>query len=103
MIISAPMQRRSKGFTLMEIMIVIAILGILLMVVLPSYSDSMRKSRRADGIRDLVEIGSRQERFYAQNSRYTTTTISRNNTIYFNFLSCKAYNIAYFITICSQN
>jgi len=62
----------ADGFTLMEILIVIAILGILLMLVLPTYFDSMRKSRRADGIGDLLELVGRQERFYAQNSTYTT-------------------------------
>jgi type IV pilus assembly protein PilE len=61
----------SKGFSLIEVMIVLVIIGVLLLVAVPGYQDSMRKSRRADGMRDLMELVSRQERFYAQNSVYT--------------------------------
>jgi type IV pilus assembly protein PilE len=59
------------GFSLIEVMIVLVIIGILLLVAVPGYQESMRKSHRADGMRDLMELVSRQERFYAQNSRYT--------------------------------
>jgi type IV pilus assembly protein PilE len=62
---------RQSGFTLIEVMIVIVILGILVTVGLPSYQDSLRKSRRADGMSALMELSARQERFYAQNSIYT--------------------------------
>ncbi len=68
-------ERRSMagnaGFSLIEVMIVLVIIGVLLLVAVPGYQDGMRKSRRADGMRDLMELVSRQERFYAQNSRYT--------------------------------
>ena len=60
-----------RGFTLIEVMIVIVILGILVTVGLPSYQDSIRKSRRADGMAALMELSARQERFYAQNSVYS--------------------------------
>ena len=59
------------GFSLIEVMIVLVIIGALLLVALPGYQESMKKSRRADGMRDLMELASREERFYAQNSRYT--------------------------------
>ncbi|CAA0121572.1 Fimbrial protein [Halioglobus japonicus] len=61
----------ASGFSLIEVMIVLVIIGVLLLVALPGYQDSMKKTRRADGMRDLMELVSRQERFYAQNSRYT--------------------------------
>ncbi len=61
----------SGGFSLIEVMIVLVIIGVLLLVATPGYQESMRKSHRADGMRDLMELVSRQERFYAQNSRYT--------------------------------
>jgi type IV pilus assembly protein PilE len=64
-------QAAAAGFSLIEVMIVLVIIGILLLVAVPGYQDSMKKSRRADGMRDLMELVSRQERFYAQNSRYT--------------------------------
>lgn len=64
--------RNSAGFTLMELMIVVSIIGILLAIVMPNYSESVRKSRRADAMKELMELGAMQERFYAQNSTYTT-------------------------------
>jgi type IV pilus assembly protein PilE len=69
-----PMHRlkaNSAGFTLIEMMIVLVIIGILLLVAVPGYQESMKKSRRADGMRDLMELTARQERFYAQYSEYT--------------------------------
>ena len=64
---------KQRGFTLIEILIALVILGIVMSVALPGYQDSVRKSRRADAMRDLMELGARQERFYAANSSYTTT------------------------------
>lgn len=61
----------SAGFSLIEMMIVVVIIGILMLVAVPGYQESMKKSRRADGMRDLMELTARQERFYAQYSRYT--------------------------------
>ena len=61
----------AAGFSLIEVMIVLVIIGVLLLVAVPGYQDGMKKSRRADGMRDLMELVSRQERFYAQNSTYT--------------------------------
>ena len=51
--------------------LIVAVIGILTAIVMPMYQDSMRKSRRTDAMRDLMELASRQERFYAQNSVYT--------------------------------
>ena len=65
-------KKAERGFTLIEILVVLAILGILVMIAAPTYQDSVRKSRRSDGMQDLMELSARQERFYAQNSTYTT-------------------------------
>jgi type IV pilus assembly protein PilE len=48
--------RKSNGFTLIELMITIAIIGILAAIVIPSYNAQMRKSRRGDAIRSLTTI-----------------------------------------------
>lgn len=64
-------RRANAGFTLMEMMIIVVVIGILMAVALPGYQNAMIKSRRADGMRALMELASRQERFYAQNSTYS--------------------------------
>jgi len=61
-----------KGFTLIEMMIVIAVIGIIAAIALPSYIDSVRKARRVDAKTGLTEAALRQENFYARNATYTT-------------------------------
>jgi type IV pilus assembly protein PilE len=45
---SSRLTHAAKGFTLIELMIVVAVVGILAAIAYPSYQDSVRKSRRAD-------------------------------------------------------
>lgn len=62
---------RQKGFTLMELMIVVAIIGILSAIAYPSYQDYVLRSGRSDGQAWLMRIMQAQERFYSQNQTYT--------------------------------
>ncbi len=66
----------SQGFTLIELMIVVAVIGILAAIAYPSYQDSIRKSRRADAKSALLDAAQRQERFYTENSQYTSVLVS---------------------------
>lgn len=63
---------RQSGFTLIELIITIAVIGILVMVAVPSYNDSTTKARRSDGQAALMDIMVRQERFFTENNTYTT-------------------------------
>ena len=64
---------RSGGFSLIELMVVVAIVGLIVTIGIPTYQDSVRKARRADGRAALLEMAGLQERFYARNGSYTTT------------------------------
>jgi type IV pilus assembly protein PilE len=62
---------KQSGFTLIELMIVVAIVGILAAIAYPSYQSYTERTGRADGMAKLMEIMQAQERFYSQNQSYT--------------------------------
>lgn len=61
---------RTLGFTLIEMMIVVAIIAILAAIAFPSYQQQVRATRRADGQQALVSLASAMERLFTQNNRY---------------------------------
>lgn len=65
------MMANKKGFTLVELMIVIAIISILAAIGYPSYQKSVLRSHRADARVALQEAGARQERIYAEGNTYS--------------------------------
>jgi type IV pilus assembly protein PilE len=63
--------KATRGFTLIELMIVVAIVGILFSIALQSYEGYVLQSHRADGQSILLDISAREERFMAQSNTYT--------------------------------
>ncbi len=59
-----------NGFTLIEVLIVVAILGIIAAVAIPSYSSYITKTRRAEAMALLTEVAGEQERYFSENNSY---------------------------------
>jgi type IV pilus assembly protein PilE len=70
--------KRASGFTLVELMIVVVIVGVLMAIALPSYRDYTLRSHRADAHAALLDMAARQERFVAQNNQYTGEVAAGN-------------------------
>ena len=62
----------SAGFTLIELMVVMAIVGILASIAYPSYTSVMQKTRRQEAVRTLLEASQMMESAYAMNFNYTS-------------------------------
>jgi len=67
----AAKQSYTMGFTLIEVMIVVALIAIIAAIAYPSFLDSVRKSRRADAQQGLMQAAQKLENFYARNAAYT--------------------------------
>jgi type IV pilus assembly protein PilE len=65
--------RKRTGFTLVELMIVVAIVGVLASVGYPMYQEELRKAGRAEGKAALLRTAQMQERWYTSNGTYTAT------------------------------
>lgn len=65
---------RAHGFTLLELVIVLAILAVLAIIAIPTYRRYAIRAHRVDGQELLLRIANAQERFYATNNHYGTLT-----------------------------
>lgn len=64
---------KNIGFTLIELMITVAVVGILAAIALPSYSSYIARSKRAEARTEVLKAEGWLERYYTENNRYSNT------------------------------
>ncbi len=65
------LQNKQRGFTLIELMIVVAVIAVLTLIAYPNYISSVRKGKRGQAKADLVQVVQSMERCYTQLNTYT--------------------------------
>lgn len=66
----------NKGFTLIELTIVLAIISILAAIAYPQYNNYLTRARRIEGQSALLDLANRMEHYFSENNTYKTATIA---------------------------
>ncbi len=66
--------KNQNGFTLTELMVVVAVLALIITIAYPAYTDQVRKTRRKDGMSALTTAAQNLERCYTTTNDYTNAT-----------------------------
>jgi len=74
-------QRRSRGFTLVELMVVVVIIAILAAIAVPSYSAYMKQSRRGSAEATLMDVAQREQQYLLDQRAYATSVATLGVTI----------------------
>ena len=69
-----------KGFSLMELLIVLVIMGVLSLFAYPNYNDYIMRAHRSDGQVALFDLANRMEQYYFERNTYHTATIGGGST-----------------------
>jgi type IV pilus assembly protein PilE len=84
----------SRGFTLIELLVVVVITSILMAIAIPSYKNSVRKSRRTDAKTALLDLAGREERYNSTNGSYTATAANLGYAAFPTVVGSGYYTIA---------
>jgi type IV pilus assembly protein PilE len=85
--------KRQRGFSLLELVIACAVVGILAAIAVPSYSAQMQKSRRSDAKAALLGAAGQMERYLTERGTYATATVGTGG-VYANTSQNGFYSIA---------
>lgn len=66
-----PADGRHQGYTLIELLIVVAVIGVLASIAIPAYQQSVMRGNRSVAQAGLMDLANRQEQFYLNNKTYT--------------------------------
>jgi type IV pilus assembly protein PilE len=79
------MRHAQRGFTIIEILIVVAIIAILVAIALPSYRDYILRGKISEATSTLTDLRLRAEKFYGDNRTYVGFNTATPGTRYFTF------------------
>lgn len=68
--------KNKSGFTLIELMMALTIVGLIMAVAIPAYQSSLLKSRRGEARGALMDLANRMEKYYMENNSYANATVA---------------------------
>ena len=86
--------QRARGFTLIELMIVVAVVAILATIAYNTYTEQMKKSRRAQAVQVLTDLSLREEKWRSYNATYGAIASLPGGSTLINTTNSPFYSIA---------
>ena len=72
---------RGRGFSLIELMVVVAVVGILASIAYPSYQDYVKRGHRADAQAYLMDVAQRQQQYFTDNRSFAADVATLNDPV----------------------
>ena len=97
------MRRAQRGFTLIELMIVVAVMGVLMAIALPQYSEYVLKGKLTEGITQLSTMQTRMEQYYQDNRTYAGAAACASPVSDCGICPSTATGLKYFALTCATS